>query len=65
MEALPLPACDGAAVRRRPREEHRVEAPVVEWNGGQLVRVSVQAYNTEEDIEALIGALRALLPFAL
>jgi selenocysteine lyase/cysteine desulfurase len=33
----------------------------IEWNGRQLVRVSVQGYNAPEDVEALIAALSALL----
>ena len=62
MAAFPLPACDGAAPQRRPWEEYRIEVPVIEWNGRQSVRVSVQGYNTHEDVEALAGALRDLLP---
>jgi len=62
MAAFPLPACDAAALQRRLWEEHRVEVPIIEWNGRQLVRVSVQGYNTEEDVEALVTALARLLP---
>ena len=61
MAAFPLPACDGAALQRRLYDEYRVEVPVIEWGGRQLVRVSVQGYNTLEDVEALNGALRAVL----
>jgi isopenicillin-N epimerase len=62
MAAFPLPACDAAALQRRLCDEYRVEAPVIEWNGWQLVRVSVQGYNTEEDAQALMAALTAALP---
>jgi len=62
MAAFPLPACDAAALQRRLYDEYRVEVPVIEWNGRQLVRASVQGYNTHEDIEALVGALADLLP---
>ncbi len=62
MAAFPLPACDGAALQRRLWEEYWVEVPIIEWNGQRLVRVSVQGYNTTEDVEALIGALREVLP---
>jgi len=61
MAAFPLPACDAAALQRRLYDEHRVEAPVIEWNGRQLVRVSVQGYNSVADLEALIGALAGVL----
>jgi selenocysteine lyase/cysteine desulfurase len=30
--------------------------------GGQLVRVSVQGYNTTQDVDALLDALKWLLP---
>ena len=61
MAAFPLPACDGAALQRRLSDDYRVEVPIIEWNGRQLVRVSVQGYNTAEDIEALVTGLSALL----
>jgi isopenicillin-N epimerase len=62
MAAFPLPACDAAALQRRLCEEYRVEVPIIEWNGGQLVRVSVQGYNTAQDVDALLDALKWLLP---
>jgi isopenicillin-N epimerase len=62
MAAFPLPACDAAALQRRLWEEYRIEVPIIERNGRQLVRVSVQGYNTEADVEALVAALRVLLP---
>jgi isopenicillin-N epimerase len=61
MAAFPLPPCDGAMLQRRLWEEHRVEVPIIEWGGRQLVRVSVQGYNTAEDVETLVEALRALI----
>ena len=62
MAAFALPACDGAALQRRLYDEFRVEVPIVEWGGRQLVRVSVQGYNTRDDVETLTGALAVLLP---
>jgi len=61
MAAFPLPACDGATLQRRLYDEYRVEVPVIEWGGRQLVRVSVQGYNTLEDVEALAEGLEKLL----
>jgi isopenicillin-N epimerase len=61
MAAFPLPACDAGALQRRLYDEYRVEVPVVEWNGRQFVRVSLLGYNTAEDVEALVGALVALV----
>ena len=61
MAAFPLPACDAAALQRRLWEEYRVEVPVIEWGGRQLVRVSVQGYNTEQNVDALVAGLQAAL----
>jgi isopenicillin-N epimerase len=62
MAAFSLPACDGATLQRRLYDEYRVEVPVIQWGGRQFVRVSVQGYNTPDDIEALVQALENLLP---
>jgi selenocysteine lyase/cysteine desulfurase len=62
MAAFPLPACDAGMLQRRLYDEYRVEVPIIEWGGRLLVRVSVQGYNTEEDVDALVDALRAVLP---
>ena len=62
MAAFRLPACDGAALQRRLYDERRVEVPLIEWNGRELVRALVQGYDTEADVEALEAAPRVLLP---
>jgi isopenicillin-N epimerase len=62
MAAFPLPACDAAALQQRLYDEYRVEVPIFEWGGRQFVRVSVQGYNTADDVEALVRALSTLLP---
>ncbi|MDX1615501.1 MAG: aminotransferase class V-fold PLP-dependent enzyme [Candidatus Promineifilaceae bacterium] len=43
-------------------DDFRVEVPLGEWRGQQFVRISIQAYNSEEDVDALLRALQALLP---
>jgi isopenicillin-N epimerase len=42
-------------------EEYRVEAPCIEWNGRHFIRISVQGYNDQRDIDCLIDALRQML----
>ncbi len=42
-------------------ERYRIEVPLIEWNGRHFVRISVQAYNTPQDLRALVEALRRLL----
>lgn len=71
MATFPLPPCDAAELKRRLYDEYRVEVPIIEWpapgQGGpegrrQFVRVSVQGYNTRQDLDVLLSALSALLP---
>ena len=57
-----LPACDLDALKTRLYDEHRIEAPLIHWNGQAFIRVSFQAYNDEEDADALLRALAQLLP---
>ena len=61
MVSLELPPCDPDELWRWLREEHRVEAPCLSWNGKPLLRVSVAAYNDEADLRRLEAALEALL----
>ncbi len=57
MVTLPLPPCDASALKTRLYDEFRIEVPIVEWNGRPFVRVSLQAYNTRADVDALADAL--------
>jgi isopenicillin-N epimerase len=57
MVPLPVPHQDAAALRERLFEQHRIEVPVTQHAGRTFVRVSVQAYNTAADLEALEAAL--------
>lgn len=62
LSALPLPPCDLDALKRRLYDEHRIEIPVIRWNDRHFVRISIQGYNTQSDVDALLDALRELLP---
>jgi isopenicillin-N epimerase len=62
MASFPLPPCDPDALKRRLYDEFNIEVPIIQWNDRQLIRVSIQAYNTPSDVDALIGALKILLP---
>lgn len=62
MAIAPLPPIpDLKAFQARLYEEFRIEIPCIQWNGRQFIRVSVQGYNTEADIDALLDALGSLL----
>ena len=62
MVTIPLPACDAGELKRRLYNEYRVGVPIITWGGREFVRVSVQGYNTREDVEALVRALGEVLP---
>ena len=62
MATMRLPACDTEVLKERLWNERRIEAPIITWNREPFVRVSVQGYNDEADIERLVAALAALLP---
>jgi len=38
-------------------EKYKIIVPIFEWNGHTFVRVSVQGYNTPEDIDRLVDAI--------
>ena len=62
MVTVPLPPCDAQVLKQRLYDEFAVEVPIITWRDHQLVRVSIQGYNTREDVEALLRGLRSLLP---
>ncbi|HEX9067187.1 MAG TPA: aminotransferase class V-fold PLP-dependent enzyme [Ktedonobacterales bacterium] len=64
MCSLPLPIsgrAQGEELKRNLWDRFQVEAPVVNWNETQLIRVSAQAYNSPRDIDRLIEGLSRLL----
>ncbi len=61
MVSVPLPPCDAEWVKTRLYDEFHIEVPIVRWNGREFVRVSVQGYNPQADLDALASALGELL----
>ena len=61
MVTIPLPPCEAEQLKSRLYDEYRVEVPIITWGDRQFVRVSVQGYNTREDVEMLLKALKRLL----
>jgi isopenicillin-N epimerase len=63
MVAVPLPETTNMqSLKARLYNEYRIEVPLTNWCGKKLIRISVQGYNTQDEIEALLVALDALLP---
>ena len=61
MVSVPLPLPDAERARTRLWTEFGIEAPVSEWAGRCLVRVSIQGYNTRADVDALVSAVARLI----
>lgn len=61
MTVAPLPPVDVGLLRKRLVDEHKVDTSMWNWNGRTLIRLSIQAYNTQSDIDRLIEGLKALL----
>ncbi len=63
MGTVPIPRMlDINELKQRLYEQYRIEIPCIEWNGQHFLRISVQGYNTAQDLDALVVALKDLLP---
>lgn len=62
MGVAPLPNSNLKELKKRLYDEYHIEVPLIEWNGMHLIRVSIQAYNDQSDSDALLEALKSLLP---
>ena len=66
LAAAQLPAdTDLPALKIRLYDEFRIEIPLIEWQDKKLIRISVQGYNTEADIDRLLFALSKLVSIKL
>jgi isopenicillin-N epimerase len=62
MAIAPLPpSTDLTILKSRLYEEYRVEVPLTQYNDQKFVRISVQGYNTQEDVDRLLVGLKQLL----
>ena len=44
---------------------YNIEIPCISWKRYQFLRISIQGYNNQEDIDLLIAALKELLPLVI
>lgn len=59
MVPIPVRCTEPEALRARLFEQHRIEVPVTQHAGQVFVRVSVQAYTSDAELQALENALAA------
>ncbi|MBC8146308.1 MAG: aminotransferase class V-fold PLP-dependent enzyme [bacterium] len=61
MSAFLLPdGYDRLSLGTRLFDEHQVEIPTFGWNDRQTIRISIQGYNTWNDVERLLDGIRAI-----
>jgi isopenicillin-N epimerase len=65
MASLPLPPCDLPWLSRELRQRYGVVVPILSFEGRGLIRISMQGYVTEEDLDRCLEGLAALLPEAV
>ena len=62
MGAAALPRSNLVTLKDRLYDEFKLEVPLIQWQDQQFIRISVQAYNCQDDIDLLLEALKILLP---
>ena len=63
MAVIPVPAStDPVALKSRLYDEYRIEIPVTIVDDKPMLRISIQGYNSEDDVNALVSAVEELLP---
>jgi isopenicillin-N epimerase len=62
MAIAPLPPiADIRAFKAHLYDAFRVEIPLIEWGRRPFIRISVQGYNDQSDMDLLVGALKEML----
>jgi len=56
-----LPQAVDADLRERLWEQFRIETPVFRFHDQPMIRISVQAYNSPQDINRLLAALESVI----
>ena len=58
--ACPIRTKDPIELKQRMYDEYRIEVPMTSWGGLDMLRVSYQGYNDQDDLERLMAAVEAL-----
>ncbi len=61
MVAIPVPAMDPQRLQQTLFDNYRIEIPVTSHRNGHFIRLSIQGYNTPDDANALVNAVREIL----
>lgn len=60
MVVIPVPSMDADTLKETLFDRYRIEVPVTSHKGRLFVRVSFQGYNTREDADALVAAIKEI-----
>ncbi len=61
MVSHPLPSNAPRNIKDILWNEYKIEIPIVEWQGNNYIRSSIQVYNNKKDIDVLMNALVSIL----
>jgi isopenicillin-N epimerase len=61
MAAARLPDVNPEDFQKRLYDQFKIEIPVFLWSEMPLIRISVQGYNVENDVDRVLSALRIML----
>ena len=61
MAAIEIPTTNPDALKTQLLQDYSIEIPVLTWNNKSYIRISIQAYNTEQDGQRLVEALTTIL----
>jgi isopenicillin-N epimerase len=61
MAHAPLPPGDARRLQQQLWTEYGIEVPIIAWGGCRWIRVSCHLYNTNQEMDRLVEALRRLL----
>ncbi len=62
MASVKLPANAPVDLKAQLYDQFKIEIPVFPHNGERFIRISLNAYNSEKDVDILIDALEKLIP---
>lgn len=66
MGTIPIPKMKDLTILKASfYHEYGIEIPCFEWNGRHFIRLSVQGYNSEDEIDQLVGAVNNQFPMMM
>ena len=60
MSSIEIQCKDPMALRKKLYNDHNIQVPIYKWGDKTFLRISIQAYNSMEDVEKLILALNKI-----